>query len=59
MTENKCRTCKYCKIIYDPEYQLEELDCKVDMWDYFQEDIECPKYVELIEEPDYPRWMEE
>ena len=55
--ECKCRTCKYCKIIYDPEYQLEELDCRVDMWDYFQEDIECPRYVELIEEPNYPRWM--
>ena len=57
--ENKCRTCKYCKVLYDRETQSEELDCKVDMWDYFQENIECPRYVELIEEPNYPRWMEE
>jgi hypothetical protein len=59
MTPNKCRTCKYCKIISDPEYQLEEYDCRLEMWDYFLEDIPCPKYVELIEEPKYPRWMEE
>ena len=58
MKSTSCDTCKYLKVISDGTWH-DEIDCKIDMWDYFQEDIECPRYVELIEEPNYPRWMEE
>lgn len=55
MMDNKCESCKYCKIIvggFRSDHLDDEMDCRLEMWDYFLEDIPCPQYVEREEEYD-------
>lgn len=55
MGNNKCESCKFCKITiggYRSDHLDDEMDCKLEMWDYFLENIPCPRYVEREEEYD-------
>jgi hypothetical protein len=49
MNPTSCDTCKYLKVISDGTWH-DEIDCKLGMYDYFQEEFECPRYQEYEEE---------
>ena len=59
MKSTSCDTCKYLKVISDGTWH-DEIDCKLGMYDYFQEEFECPKYREsefdYDERWNFPNW---
>lgn len=46
----KCDTCKFLYLDNGKEWPLDhegtEVDCILEMWDYFQQDVKCPQYIE-------------
>lgn len=58
--ENKCRTCKWLKVIGEGTWH-DTTECKKEEDFYYcmeYWDEECPQYEEYNEEPNYPEWME-